>query len=296
MTRVALIPTGQLEHRSLPLALGRLFPNIGFYCLPRDRHIDGFTSTDVRLHHRPPQRDTNIRQLIAAMIGAVRPGGLGPPADFAILVEDLELVNDSHPNAVIELVREAVSGHIQDSFASANTRERVFREVKEKCSFHLFRPMTEAYFFGESAALTRAGCQRNPVLRDDRDWEEMEIADPDYLALPENVYNRNPFRIPDLPQHRSKHPKAYLKFLLNPALLEGERELLYRETRQGARALEELDWECVVQSGICRCPFLHAMIDDLSQALGVELPWLDLEHTSELTRFGTPQNRLLRNI
>ncbi len=68
------------------------------------------------------------------------------------------------------------------------------QNVRERCSFHLMAPMTEAYFFGEAAALKRAGAMRNPSRFDRQvcDPEAFTVADSRYLGLADLWSGDNP--------------------------------------------------------------------------------------------------------
>ena len=95
-----------------------------------------------------------------------------------------------------------------------------------------------------------------------------------------------------MPQ-REFHPKAYLRFLCDPTL--SDRRKRYRETVNGVAALQSLDWACVLSSPP-HCPFLHAFLDDLGQALNSPLPFTDMAHADPRARFPGPIDRVLRNL
>jgi hypothetical protein len=105
---------------------------------------------------------------------------------------------------------------------NADSFDKFAARVKENCSFHLFAPMPEAYFYADPAALHAIGCTRQPVLVPDCDVEQFRTNDPEYLvAVPEEPA---PSWAVDLGV-RPFHPKRYLQFLLHPAL--------YSETSEG---------------------------------------------------------------
>lgn len=288
MAQVVLIPTGRLEHAALAPALKRLFPDDDFIPRPKEKHLDGFTSTDVtRIVLGGPIR-TNVEELAAELVASVSPGQRGRPADFAFVVEDLELVNDHQPDRVVQLFREAVERHIHKTWSSQQAQARAVTLVQERCSFHLFRPMTEAYLFGDPAALQRAGAGQTPQLSATPDLEKFQTHDSAFLQIPNGPFDR----IVDMPD-RQRHPKSYLHYLCDPTLADKKRR--YRETGGGVAALSQLDWQHVLVPPP-HCPFLHAFLDDLAYALNHPLAFVSQAHTHTLTRFPSGKNRLLRNL
>ena len=69
----------------------------------------------------------------------------------------------------------------------------------------------------------------------------------------------------------------------------------YRETVNGVAALESLDWEQVLRPPP-HCPFLHAFLDDLAEALNSPLPFVNRNHADPRVRFPGPRDRILRNL
>jgi hypothetical protein len=287
MAVVALIPTGKLEHAALGSALARLFPDAIFVVRPPEKHLDGFTSRDVTplTAAAPGPVPTNLDELAAELVNAIFPGRRGLRIDFAYVLEDLELCNQGHPELVLRLFRGAVDSYISRTWPQ-QTKSR-YTEVRERCSFHLFRPMTEAYFFGDAAALRRADTVQPPLLPAGLDLEQFRTVDQVFLDLPPRS---NP--IVDMP-HRAFHPKSYLHYLCDPTLADRRRR--YRETVNGVAALELLDWQQVL-SIPPRCPFLHAFLDDLSEALDSRLPFVSSALADSRVRFPGPQDRILRNL
>src|SRR5689334_20565086 len=95
--------------------------------------------------------------------------------------------------------------------------------VRERCSFHLLSPMIEVYFFGEPAALTRAGARRAAKLDPaERDLEDFATDDPDFLSPADG---KHPVWAT---ANRARHPKSYLRFLCDPT---GANPRAYRETK-----------------------------------------------------------------
>jgi len=286
-SRVALLTTGGLEQKALPLMLPRLFPDVEFQA----EYVDGFTSnrlsTPVPLANRPSGLSTNAEKLAKRMILALDPGRSGTPAHFAFAIDDLELANDDQPELVIDVFKDAVRTCLGDVYDTTYRQERCIREVPQRCSFHLLRPMTDAYAFGDPAALTRAGVKRTPLLQAGRDLEEFQVDDPDYrAAISEKAFGYGSGV--DL----TRHPKWYLRWLCEPS--GPPKEGAYKERKQGFAALKDLDWSKILgPEG--HCPFLRSLVVDLADALDVTLPF-GRQGLSMLTYDPGKKNRTLRNI
>jgi hypothetical protein len=287
MAIVALIPTGVMEHRALGHALATVFPPHAFVARPPEKHADGFTSRVVAplATAQPGPVPTKLDKLAAELVNAILPARRGQKIDFAYVVEDLELCNQGHPELVLGLFRNAVDRYIRQTWPQQS--EMIYTQVRERCSFHLFRPMTEAYFFGDDAALRRAGVSRPHQLPADLDLEHFRTIDQEFLALPVGTGE-----IADMPD-REFHPKCYLRYRCDPTLMDKRKR--YRETGQGVAALRELDWSDVLGPSP-HCPFLHAFLDDLGEALNSPLPFASSAHADPRVRFPGPKNRILRNL
>jgi hypothetical protein len=215
--------------------------------------------------------------------------------DHIVLIDDVELKNDDHPERIVELVRVAMRRQLAEAYPN---RSDVAQLVCEKCSFHMFRTMIESYFFGDPTSLTRAGAKRLAKVASHVDWERFQTTDDEYLALPDGVW-RDSRNKPVLPHHHQEphfrrwHPKAYLRYLCDPSLTIPK---AYRETHEGVEALRELDWKRVVATSVAKCPFLCALLDDLAWTLDQPLDWITPAQTAELTRLKSDPNRILRNI
>jgi hypothetical protein len=286
MAVVALITTGVMEHRALGKSLKRLFPNDEFVNWPPDGPLPGFTSGRVLV---PSQFDdstaipSELNELATSLVGLADRPRRQQRFDFVFVLEDLELVNQEQPETVVEAFRNAVDTYVREN--GLQLPPNISERVREQCSFHLFRPLTEAYFFGEPAAIRRAGAQRPWIVS--ADFERFETGDPTYLGLPKGTQE-----VCEMP-NRKLHPKHYLRFLCDPGRPASGAG--YRETKNGVRALEHLDWEQVV-SAEPRCPFLHAFLDDLAYALGRTLPFINPDKAAACVRFAGPHARTLRNV
>jgi hypothetical protein len=111
MAVVALIPTGKMEHAALTPALNSLFPNDSFVVRPPEKHLDGFTSVDVRTFktNTIDAIPSKLDELAKELVNAIFPGRRERPIDFAYVIEDLELFNQLQPDLVVRLFRDAVS-------------------------------------------------------------------------------------------------------------------------------------------------------------------------------------------
>lgn len=255
MKRVALIVTGQVEHKALHESLARLFPGVNFESHLRESFTSAALSPEPRL---TPERPTLVEKLATALVAAVDPGRTGTPVDLAFLIDDLELFNTTWPERAINHVRAAVRAHIENRWPNAERRARTEALVRERCSFHLLAPMVEAYFFGEPAALERAGAKRDARLDPSaRDLEDFQTDDPDFLGPPDargHAWQR--------PQ-RGRHPKCYLSFLCDPS---GQSRRAYRETHEGREALRSLDWAAVLEP-TAHVRFARSFLKDLAEGL-----------------------------
>ena len=166
---------------------------------------------------------TELEDLVAELINAIFPRRREERFDFAFAVEDLELVNDAQPDLVLQLFRDTVRRYIKKNWKFEI--DRTLSEVRERCSFHLVRPMTEAYFFGEPAAVNRAGAILPPQLPIALDLEQFITTDLVYSNLPSSE------QIADMPL-RLRHPKHYLRYLCDPTLV-AKWSSQYRETHGG---------------------------------------------------------------
>lgn len=119
--------------------------------------------------------------------------------------------------------------------------------------------MIETYFFGEPAALARAGAKRGSRVDPQvTDLERFVTDDLEFLARPDNASGEQlpPWAKPD----RARHPKHYLQYLCDPS---GTARRAYREVRDGGKALESLAWdEVCARANHVR--FLRSLILDIA--------------------------------
>jgi hypothetical protein len=278
---VALIVTRDMEQHGLAASLKKVFPEVEFSV----QKVDSFTSAKVTW---PPPTARGVRsaleKYVTALLAALDPGRRVPRPDYVFGTDDLELENRQRPEAVIEAVRHAVAAELERRRAgiNADSYDKLVARVKERCSFHLFVPMTEAYFYADPDALRATGCARQPVLVPDRDVELFQTTDPAYLAAP-------PQQAPSWacdPGTRAFHPKRYLQFLLAP--------LPYSETAAGVSALRAINWRVVLERGD-QTLFVRSMFQDLAHAVGLDLSEFPGE-PHPLTADYANRRRVLRNL
>jgi hypothetical protein len=173
---------------------------------------------------------------------------------------------------------------VESVFPSATTRDRVYEQLRERASFHLFSPLVEAYFFGEPEALARAGADKAPSLFDPShsDVEAFVVDDPRFLA-PGSV------KAAWSKSDRARHPKRYVQYLCDPT---GEGAAPYRETHEGAAALRTLAWDQVLAAqGFVR--HARAVFSDIAEAAGLAQSPFPGEEAALTAR---RDDGLLRNI
>jgi hypothetical protein len=224
MPSIGLLTTGECEHRALGASLRRVFQGAELEIVaPFRKPVPSITSNHLS-YPGPASGPTHIDKLVGSMLAALDDKDA---PDFVFAVDDLELPNVATAHHVTRLVSDA----FRRTLGGTPTHRELAR-IRERCSFHLLCPMLEAYFYGEPAALTRAGAQSQAILlsRQLEDFESGEIA-----FLVTSDVREHPWRRPG----RARHPKRYLSYLIDP-LDAGLTE--YKESRDGVRALETLDW------------------------------------------------------
>lgn len=267
-TRIHLVVTGDAEELALAPALEQVFPEVEFTV----EKVNGFTSSSRDAPTRP---STKAVDLVSSMLAAIDTGRT--PADYAIALEDLELANVKQPSVVLDRLRLAVEICINqppEVEVVARGSKRRFRHLatpevrrealRQRCSFHLAAPMLEAWFFGEPAALVRAGVPQTATIIFNKhtcDLEDFVTTDAAFLDPEANTYwARRP------PAQRAKHPKDYITFLRDPqGVARGRRR--YRENRDAVAALETLDWAQVTPP-LQHAQMVAALLDDLSAMVG----------------------------
>lgn len=241
MARIKLIVTGDLEKLALAQSLKKHFPSTHngksvIWDEPRKTH--GATSYQLKPFSAGGLLSNPMKELAKAMLAEALEGKAKgqSPADLVIVIDDVELGNLGRENIIAEHFQAAVDNAVQLKAKGITAEEaRIRAVIREKCSFHLLKPMVEAYLFGDAAALRRAGVPVDvtPYLVHQSDVEAFETNDPKWLPIchKENAIQQNNHNKPWWVHER--HPKAYLDYLLPND---------YSETTHGAQALSELFW------------------------------------------------------
>ncbi|WP_295434454.1 hypothetical protein [uncultured Thiodictyon sp.] len=317
--RIAILPTGCMEWLALPDALGRLFVDQDFYSLPRRKEVESnaaidfpvpsFTSCDVsRLAGRPcDAADKLIERAVAEAIG----DGRSKPADLVLIIDDLELYNIHQPAAVVGIIREAARRYLDRIATGSGNTERHAQALRERVSFHLAKPMIEAWLFADPAGPTNAGvpASRIPRLKTPNDPECFCSDDAAFTAdsgaecttwnsLPEDTPKQRKEKQKLLPiwvrwgARRSQHPKAYLAWLCMDSA--ETKCSAYFETKGGADALKRIAWDSLVTQAN-HCCFVRSMVNDIEFFLGIN-PSHAGDCAPETDLSTAPRNRLLRNV
>ncbi|MEO7327062.1 MAG: hypothetical protein ABI193_00685 [Minicystis sp.] len=317
--RVAIVATGVMELEGLAGCLGRLFPRHDFQTVPQRAARPGQRaepfSQCFTCRQRPgvtSELPRNLTKVIQELAGQVYPRRRDA-VDFSVVIDDLELFNADQPEVVVGAIREAVRGHLDRAVEGPIERAALAACLRERVSFHLAVPMTEAWFFsgGQSLAPNGVPGERQPRLRAGADAELLETDDPEYTAddgaqcvqmadrnRRRGESRRAPWMLapqPDVPWFtRERHPKAYLQWLCrNPT---ENSCTTWRETEPGAAALRALDWAAVLEDP-SHCAYARALLDDLADALGEPPPFPQGGMIAPLTARKPPSaGALLRNL
>lgn len=307
MTKIALLVTGKTERLALAESLGRIFEADFCYVDSGDSSedkLDGFTSARIKpLGSAAPHPESNLAWFVSRLVATTYPGRHGKPPDLVIGIDDLELENVDQPGVVVEALRDAVRAHVEQHFSGA--QERVYVQLRERCSFHLLKPMVEAYFFGESAALDRSGKAPSRLSRFDPgavDPEDFLVSDPDYEAIPappreatrrKSVRRKQKQDWRNSPERRPRHPKKYVQFLCDAL---GEGNTAYQESVGGAAALRTLAWDQVL-SRPGQVAFARALLADLASAVAPRARYAALfTEDPKCATWPPPMNNILRNL
>lgn len=266
--RIKLIVTGDMERQALAESLKQIYPSVNsagqevIWEKPRKLHC----ATSHRLSSDPGSPSTQMRQLARAMIDEAIDGKAGVPSDMVIAIDDVEVANMGQEGVIAQHFRMACLIALNEKVSSAQTRNRYCDMLRQRCSFHVLRPMVESYLFADPAALAVSGVMAgiNPVLRHPTDVEDFEVTDP--LWLPQ-CRKSNELQRANNPWWRHEyHPKRYLEHLI---LRSGGPS--YDETDQGRRALQRLQWT-VIPKAQSDVGFLRALFEDIADFVGVPSP------------------------
>ncbi|MCX7086721.1 MAG: hypothetical protein NTV00_01575 [Methylococcales bacterium] len=292
MARIKLIVTGDMEKAALHKSLQKFFPNQRhdgeqvIWDVPRGP-LPCATSNRLRANSSPSNPMIGLAQ---AMIDEAIVGKTGQPADLVMVIDDVELGNLNQEAVIAEHFRAAVNEVIQRKNHDSKTEARLRNELQQKCSFHLLRPMVEAYLFGDSDALGLAGVPNgvNPCLVHPTDVEQFESNDALWLPV---CYAENTQKQQNKPWWRNElHPKRYLEHLTERG------QETYEETKHGKNALIGLDWHKVPK---CQqdIPIIRSLFEDISDWFGITNPISGQTHPSFYPmRTVNRANLLLRNM
>jgi len=263
MFRIKLIVTGDMEKLSLHESLRRLFPS---ECDGREvvweqpRKMQCTTSYRLREEQKPSQP---MLELVKAMLAEAGIGRTGQPADLVVAIDDVELGNLDREHVIAQHVRAAAESLLSQHSSSVEDRYR--RLLRERCSFHLFRPMVESYLFGDPGALTASGVPdgTQSLLAHTTDVEQFETVDPAWLPTCHAENQRQQIKNPWWRHER--HPKRYLEHLAQRG------QALYEETRQGRDALAGLEWIQIPKVAE-DMPLARSLFEDLADRFQVPNP------------------------
>ena len=292
MKKVKLIVTGKLEHEALKGTLECAM--LGGVAAP-PRVINALPAEVSEPASRPPGRgsrtNANMLKLANQVVKLMLGLGVDPvPEDTLLLIiGDVEMYYLDQPHELTISFQESMNVVAADR--SEEDQLLLRGALGTRCSYHLFRPMVEATFFGDAQALRRAGVgtANRPQLKH-ADVEEFECDDLAWLPFCTNENDRKAAMGHDWWRHE-RHAKEYLIHLAD-----SRRGGLGYSTNRGITALSRLDFPTVVNSQ--PSPYLRALFDDLADWLGVPNP---LGPTNPLlprppTALCTDPGRLLRNI
>jgi len=295
MVRIKLIVTGEMEKSALHKSLQQFFPDERdgkkvIWDVPRGP-LPCATSHPLRSLTVDSSPSKPMIELAKAMIAEAIAGKTGQPADLVIVIDDVELGNLDQEVVIAEHFRAAVNEVFRIKNHDLKTETRLRNELQNKCSFHLLKPMVEAYLFGDSASLGLAGVQSgvNPCLVHPTDVEQFESND--FLWMPichaENAKKQRQNK----PWWRNeRHPKRYLEHLTE----RGQES--YEETKHGKNALIGLDWHKVPK---CQqdIPIIRSLFEDISDWFGITSPISGKTHPNFYPETTVNRaNLLLRNM
>lgn len=268
MASIRFVVTGDLEKNALRESVARCFPPTNREGdrveWKRPRRVNGATTHRLVPDAEPGAAMTALARALVAEVWEGSSPNEGPPT-LVVAVDDLELANLDQPEVVVAHVRKAVEHEIARRQLNQKVETRLRDRIRERCSFHLFCPMVETFFFGDREALVHAGTVRDvETYLVHPDVEQFETSDPDWLPL---CKSKNALKVQqghDWWRHE-RHPKHYLEFLVD------RNGGLYDEVIGGKAAFNQLKWP-EVPSAEEALPFARAFFEDLADYFGVTNP------------------------
>lgn len=267
MPRIKLIVTGDMEKLVLHNSLQGFFPN------PHDgeqviwekpRKADCVTTNPLLpLNHSNPSMA--MKRLAEYMLDEALVGGTKGPADLVVVIDDVEIANLGQEHLIAEHFRAAIEYVLENKKYSSSTEDRYREILRNKCSFHVLKPMVESYFFGDSNALSLAGVPVGeiPKLVHPTDVEPFETNDPAWLPT---CRAENAKRQQSTPWWcHEHHPKHYLEHLTERG------QVFYDETSYGKTALKAIAWPQVPK---CQSDtsFIRSLFEDIADWFGIPNP------------------------
>ncbi|MCP4695843.1 MAG: hypothetical protein GY862_03180 [Gammaproteobacteria bacterium] len=317
MARIKLIVTGDMEKLALHKSLQGFFPDERYN--EETQHSEQVIWVQPRkikcatTHKLLPDRMPSgpMKGLAEAMIDEAIIGKKGKPADkklakamiakagirkegpadLVVVIDDVELGNLEQEGIIAKHFQAAVNHVLEEKKYNSATETRYRKMLREKCSFHLLKPMVESYLFGDTDALRVVGVPdgERPQLVHPTDVEQFESNDPVWLRT---CHEKNA----DSRQSKSwwcheRHPKHYLEHLIERG--QGS----YEETDNGKKALKGLKWKQVP-----KCPtdtaFIRSLFGDIADWFGIPNPLGGGETNPQFYPYKSVNraNLLLRNM
>ena len=288
MPTIQLIVTGLTEDGALDRALSAVFPATrGGEPVTWRTGVIVPEPANGRLKpvgHYPVANMVKLaKTMLDTLLRSPQPGQ--PPPDLVLAIGDVELHNLGQEVLLVAHLRAALTQEAKGHPAAERLRDR--------CAYHLLRPMVEATFFGDAASLGRAGVadtDRAPPLLA-RDVERFEVdkdPHPDWTRRCADGAQRN-----GTWWRHERHAADYLTHLTGrPGATR------YGKTTTGVAALSTLPWVNVIDTE--PSPYLRALFDDLAAWFGHPSPLRPALTPAPLAPTHpdatAPADRLLRNL
>jgi hypothetical protein len=284
MPTIKLIVTGAMEKAALHQSLQKLFPEKQDGITvewPTPNQAYPATSAKLRNTNEPAPKMVDLAN---TMIAEVLYSKTGKAPDLVMVIDDLELHNAQQEKLVAHHFRLAIDKAISKSEKYRVQEEKIRQLIRTHCSFHLLKPMVEAYLFGDAQAIRIATNLKPISLPPGLDLEHFETNDPDYLR---KCHQINHQRAVSFPNWREEcHPKHYIQYL-NPD---------YRETDEGKNALLKLNWANLADNN-SHLQVIRALLTDLSDWFKISNPLPGIAHPIFWPAHNTDHSALmLRNL
>ncbi len=264
-TRIKLIVTGDMEKGGLCDSLKKHFPtlrNNQTVIWDTPRRVDCVTTHRLVLGKQPSKP---MVELAKAMLSEVVLGKKGKGADLVVVIDDVEIGNLGQEDVVVQHLKNAITSVLAKYSQSVQNRYRIL--LQQNCSFYLFKPMVEAYLFGDRCALTISGVPNTcfPKLIHPTDVEQFETSNQNDKVWLDICQEENQKK-QQYQWHHEYHAKHYLEYLTN-----SNQKVFYDETTCGKQALQKLNW-CNVPKCGTDMPIIYSLFEDLADWFGVSNP------------------------